>query len=73
MDCKGEYLNARRDTDKKFAKWGCVCIGRTDLHVLPGDPAVLHLACAGSHTGGRCGTGNFFEGCEISWKFRIFR
>lgn len=19
------------------------------------------------------GTGNFFEGCEISWKFRIFR
>ena len=24
-------------------------------------------------TGGRCGTGNFFEGCEISWKFRIFR
>ena len=29
--------------------------------------------CAGSHTGGRCGTGNFFEGCEISWKFRIFR
>lgn len=40
MDCKGEYLNARRDTDKKIAKWGCVCIGRTDLHVLPGDPAV---------------------------------
>ena len=45
---------------KKIAKWGCVCIGRTDLHVLQGDPAVLHLACAGSHTGGRCGTGNIF-------------
>ena len=41
-------------------------------------PAVLHLACAGSHTGGRCGTGNFLKAVKylgnfgFSGKFRAF-